>query len=113
MNKIVRQINLVLMQEAFNHVIYRRRRIGSSHLALAANAGKLCWLPHVFVMFFLALLLLAADVLRVQPADPVAPLGAEVAGRQRRRRPPQGADGEGEALRAELEQRLFLKMLES
>ena len=37
-----------------------------------------------------------ADVLRVQPADPVAPLGAEVAGRQRRRRPPQGADGEGE-----------------
>ena len=52
----------------------------------------------VFVMFFLALLLLAADVLRVQPADPVAPLGAEVAGRQRRRRPPQGADGEGEAL---------------
>ena len=42
-------------------------------------------------------ILLAADMLRVQPADPVAPLGAEVAGRQRRRRPPQGADGEGEA----------------
>ena len=48
-------------------------------------------------------ILLAADMLRVQPADPVAPLGAKVAGRQRRRRPPQGADGEGEQLRMRAE----------
>ena len=42
MNKIVRQVNLVPMQEAFNHVVYRRRRIGSGHLELTANAGKRC-----------------------------------------------------------------------